>query len=227
MSDGRTWQVLVISVAVSVIGFLSIHRYNPAAGLLWNVLHGEIHLTEACDQPGVPPDFSRFAINPDTGRPADEDQPWPRRYCNLKLQYSWLLSAVVAFAAIGLLWPRRATPRKAPAARTTQYEGGAGRYERAFWLVKWLGTLSVGCVILLILIGTPGFGVRNGRAIGEATGAGFLIFIISSFVAGVTARIIQRSHVDQYETPLIYGILTAILITGLVWLGASGGRLGP
>jgi len=90
-----TRNVMIAAVAVVVIGFLSIHEYQPEGGLVWNVLHGDIWLTGACPH--------------SAGPVIDLSSPLPEWWeCETALPYRWLLIAVVvAVSAFMVVKQRR------------------------------------------------------------------------------------------------------------------------
>jgi hypothetical protein len=123
------WQILVIALAVAIIGFLSIHRYNPTAGLIWNFINAEIHLTRECN-PSLPWELYQQQ-NPSL---------W-RGHCGIKLPYAWLLSGVIAFAAIALILPEHSGAK-------------LGRALRAIPWSLWLVVAVVGFVAWAVQLQT-------------------------------------------------------------------------
>lgn len=41
-------RIMIAAPAIAVAAVLSVHHYNPALGLLGNIINGQIYLAEAC-----------------------------------------------------------------------------------------------------------------------------------------------------------------------------------
>jgi len=82
----------VLAVALAAVGFLAIHQYNPKGDLVWNIMQGEILLTDACPAPSSDPwdNIGRDLVNSN---------------CGLTLKYKWLLIGSIALGAAALIWP--------------------------------------------------------------------------------------------------------------------------
>ena len=94
------WQIAGAALAVAVIGFLLIHRYEPGPGFVWNVVHAKIYVTRPCDTRPGSQDISDLVR-----RDSLVLALW-RGDCGISFPYSGLLAAAVTVAALSLLWPR-------------------------------------------------------------------------------------------------------------------------
>ena len=72
--------------------------------------------------------------------------------------------------------------------------------------------LSIVAVAVFILTGTPGFGIHNGRAIGEAFGASLALFVVGMIIAGVAAIFDRKG-----DAPLVLGSLAIVTFAVLGW----------
>ena len=75
--------------------------------------------------------------------------------------------------------------------------------------------LSIAAVAIFILIGTPGFGIHNGRAIGEAFGASLALFVVGMIIAGIVAIFDRKG-----DAPLVLGSLAIVTFAALNWYGS-------
>jgi hypothetical protein len=75
--------VLVISLCAGIAAFFFIHAYRPDLGIVWNVIHGQILLTDECNL------FSDIA-------PADS-------WCDTVIGYRWIVAALICLIAASWL----------------------------------------------------------------------------------------------------------------------------
>jgi transposase-like protein len=81
-------RLIIAALAILVIGFFSIHNYVARVGFFWNVMHGEIWLSEPCE----------VAFYRADAAPA----------CRLiVIPYRWLLGALVLLTAAALIVRKR------------------------------------------------------------------------------------------------------------------------
>ena len=98
---------------------------------------------------------------------------------------------------------------------------------------KIAGALAVIAIIseaILLLIGTPGHSLHNGRAVGEALGAAIGIFVAISIPAGIIYAIKRRRVCAEacVEPAIISGIFFGIVWTVMMWKGAPvSGEMHP
>ncbi len=90
--------VMVMAVVAAIIGFLALHSYNPGAGLVWNVLNGEIWLTRPCP---------RFGLN----EMAAGQHPPAWWECGIIIPYRWLLTGAAVAVAAALVYTSAAQDR--------------------------------------------------------------------------------------------------------------------
>ncbi len=95
MRTVESWRIVVIALAIAMIGFLFIHRYNPQAGIIWNLIHAEIELARDCPPAEVPP---WELYQPQDGSHSARD-------CSIRFPYRWVLAGAIAIA-VSLLWGR-------------------------------------------------------------------------------------------------------------------------
>jgi hypothetical protein len=76
---------MTIAVTGVLLTFLQLHYYQRAAGLVWNVMHGDIWLTSQCP----------YAEN--------NLQEWD--ICGLIIRYRWIIEIAIVFVAGSLLPP--------------------------------------------------------------------------------------------------------------------------
>ncbi len=103
-------RVAIGGVAISTIAFLLMHTYQPAYGVVWNALHGEIELTPAC-WPGqvsalAPTGDLQFSdliparsSSAQTTRPDLNFDYGPKWWCGNSIPYKWVLIAAIALVA--------------------------------------------------------------------------------------------------------------------------------
>lgn len=217
MPLAHRWQVLVVALAIAVIGFLSIHNYNARAGLIWNIIHAQIHLTPTCEQPDSSKPWTLF-------RP--EKPSLLRGDCGVRLPYRWVFAAALLLAALGVLWsPRGSAAPRAFAQDAVNYRSSHHGRLRLFQIIGWLALISAGCLILLgvatpmfeyapdLFPVAPGYEHSWGRYIGEVLGAGLAIFLAASVGAGISAWIGRAN-------PIAIGSSVAVAFTLLAWLGS-------
>jgi hypothetical protein len=96
---GRTMafrNVLIAAILVVILGFLSVHQYNPRAGPVWNVLNAEIWLTQGCPPRGDPLGLRG---------PAWVAPPTDARSCATVLPFRWVLMGMVTAVAASAMIP--------------------------------------------------------------------------------------------------------------------------
>lgn len=207
---GNRAPLYIVAAVIAVVGFLSIERYVPSAGFIWNVIHAEINLTEPCPHPDKP-DFSRFSV---------QGRSLLRGDCGYKLPYSQLLGAMVAFAAIVALWPTL-EKKSGPTQDSTRSTQQLTVPSRTLPLVLSLAAVSVACAILLSLSGAGGFRFHNGRALGEALGAAIAIFTPSAIAAAIASWANKGKSLDRFSFPFLVGSTAAVAVTLLAYVGSK------
>ena len=104
----RAWflRIEIFAAVVAVAGFLCIHSYQGRVGPLWNVMHGQVLLTDACQpapQSGAVLNFDDIPDAKGHVIPVDYDpfaQAWWDR-CGYHMPYRFVLLWAVVIAAGG------------------------------------------------------------------------------------------------------------------------------
>jgi hypothetical protein len=74
--------------------------------------------------------------------------------------------------------------------------------------------LSLIAIAVFIVTDTPGFGIHNGRAIGEAFGASLGLFVVGMAIAGIVAIFDRKS-----DAPFVLGTVALVAVAALSWYG--------
>lgn len=145
--------LVVIALATALIGFLSINKYTPGPGLIWNLVHAEIHLTSPCgpwvqyknsslqnqQNADLPPGFVLEQPNHTVGTLNSLE------FCGLVLPYKWVLGAAIVLATFGFigLTGNKAVSQLGPTISAKQHDSRPTSYGIKAWIKNVLYVVSV------------------------------------------------------------------------------------